>query len=181
MTRRFLVVLLLSGLLSGGPLAAQRTIYIVRHAEKVVKPGERNPELSRAGKERAQALARALRSVKLDHCFATQFRRTQDTVQPAAKAAGLDIERYAAGRESKFVKTLLAEVKGKNILVAGHSNTVPALLKHLGLEKKVRLDDGDYDDLFIVRLDGNNRPTLLHLHYGAPNPDAPKTKSPSQR
>ncbi len=171
MKRYLLLLLVLGGYLGAKPLEAQATIYIVRQAEKAVKPGERSPELSDAGKKRALALARTLRSVKLDHCFATQFRRTQDTVRPAAKVVGLKVERYAAGREAKFVKSLLADVKGKNILVAGHSNTVPALLKHLGLSQKIHLDDGDYDDLFIVRLDEKNRPSLLHLHYGAPNPN----------
>ncbi len=170
--RRGLFLLIVLGCLSVGavPLRAQRTLYIVRHAEKAVAPGGRDPALSDAGKKRAKALARTLRSVKLDRCFATQFRRTQQTVLPSAKAANLEVERYGAGREADFVTSLLSENRGRNVLVAGHSNTVPALLRHLGIKTKIHLNDGDYDDLFVVRLDAKNRATLIRLHYGAPNP-----------
>ena len=57
----------------------------------------------------------------------------------------------------------LKETKG-NVLVVGHSNTIPDIIKALGVSDSIAIDDNDYDNLFVVSL-GTGSATLLRLHY----------------
>ncbi len=166
----FLAAVVVTTTLLGTQLTAQTTIYVVRHGEKLVTPGERNPALSKAGEARAKALARTLRSIEINACFSTQYKRTTLTVQPTAQVHGLKVKTYRAGQEAKFAKKLAKDFVGKRVLVSGHSNTVPAILKHLGVKTKLTLGDKDYDNLFVVSISKEGKVSLLHLHYGAKNP-----------
>ena len=65
------------------------TVIVVRHAEKI--DDSRDPALSEAGVERAEALAEALAHAGLDAAYASQYQRTRLTAMPAAQAAGLSV------------------------------------------------------------------------------------------
>lgn len=148
---------------------ADTTIYLVRHAEKSDND-KMDPDLSEAGQKRAESLAQVLRSAGIDQCIATQFKRTQATVQPTANAAGGKVLVHKAGAEKQLAEKLRQEFDDQQVLVAGHSNTVPRVLKALGLADIPTLAESDYDDLFIVNITSGGETSLLHLHYGAPNP-----------
>ncbi len=49
------------------------------------------------------------------------------------------------------------------VLVIGHSNTLPEIIKALGISSPIAIGESDYSDLFLVVLD--EPPRLLHLHY----------------
>ena len=51
------------------------------------------------------------------------------------------------------------------VVVAGHSNTVPDILKALGVTEAVSIGDDEYDNLFIVVPRGNGPPAFLRLKY----------------
>ena len=57
---------------------AAPVIFIVRHAEKATT-GANDPDLSVAGKKRAEALARILKDSQITAVFVTEFKRTQET------------------------------------------------------------------------------------------------------
>jgi broad specificity phosphatase PhoE len=79
MMKRFAFCFLLaSALLSTA--TAQSTIFVVRHAEKA--DATKDPDLSEAGRARAEALAKALRDAKIAAIYATEFKRTQQTAAP---------------------------------------------------------------------------------------------------
>ena len=61
--------------------------------------------------------------------------------------------------------------KGKNILVVGHSNTVPKMIQHLTGER-VEIQDNDFDNLFIVSIYRflKTEIKLSQKTYGAPTP-----------
>ena len=65
---------------------AAPVIFIVRHAEKATTGGN-DPDLSVAGQKRAEALARILKDSQITAVFVTEFKRTQETAAPTAKAA----------------------------------------------------------------------------------------------
>ncbi len=67
---------------------AAPVIFLVRHAEKA-STGGNDPDLSLAGQKRADALARILRDSQITAVFVTEFKRTQETAAPTAKAAHL--------------------------------------------------------------------------------------------
>jgi hypothetical protein len=50
-----------------------------------------------------------------------------------------------------------------NVLVVGHSNTVPAVIKQLGVTVPVTIGESDYDNLFIVTTGAE--PRMIRLHF----------------
>ena len=166
MVSRVLTVFFVACLLAL-PAAAQHTVFLVRHAERAdSSPGTSpamaaDPDLSVAGRARAEHLAEALKDAKITAIFATEFKRTQQTAAPLAKALGLTVKIVSADSEASLVADLKA-AKG-NVLVVGHSNTVPELIKRLGVTTAVSIGDDDFDNLFIVNT--GTRPSFLRLHY----------------
>ena len=62
------------------------SLFIVRHAEKAAAPKD-DPPLTKAGRARAQELARVLGDVPLKAVYATEFERTvKPTPTPSATA-----------------------------------------------------------------------------------------------
>ncbi len=138
-------------------------LYIVRHAEKGAGS---DPDLTAAGHARALRLCRLLRSAELEKIYATEFKRTQQTVAPSSTHLGIPISDYKAAATAALAARLRADKTLKAALIAGHSNTVPALLKQLGVKPPAVLDMESFDNLLIVQLRGGAAPTLQHLHYG---------------
>jgi hypothetical protein len=52
-----------------------------------------------------------------------------------------------------------------NVLIVGHSNTVPELLKKLGIKDAITIADTEYDNLFVVVRPDVGEPTLISLRY----------------
>ena len=65
---------------------AAPVVFIVRHAEKA-STGGNDPDLSVEGQKRADALAQILKDSKITSVFVTEFKRTQETAAPTARAA----------------------------------------------------------------------------------------------
>jgi len=147
--------------------AGQGVVFLVRHAERAdagmaaAKMAGADPELSEAGKARAASLATLLKDAKIAAIFTTEYKRTRDTAQPLAAAIGI----AAAAVDSKDAATLIDRVKASpgNVLVVGHSNTVPDIIKALGVAESVAIADDQFDNLFVVIR--GPRPALLRLHY----------------
>ncbi len=139
-----------------------RWVFIVRHAEK--ESEEKDPPLSTIGRARAERLARILADVPLAACIGTGYLRTQQTVDPAAKGAGIETETVAPHDFSALLTRLDALPGGSAALVAGHSNTVPEILKRLGIAEPGTIADDSYGELFAVRRGGDGT-ELLRLRY----------------
>ena len=135
-------------------------IVVVRHAEKA-SAGGNDPELSVAGQKRAEALARILKDSQITAVFVTEFKRTQQTAAPTARAAHLSPTVLPAGDIPGLVAKLRA-LNG-NALVVGHGNTIPDLMKALGITTPVTIPEDDYTEIFLVSL--ADPPQLLRLHY----------------
>lgn len=150
--------------------AAPTFIYLVRHAEKLDIPPQ-DPALSAAGKKRAQELQAALRGVKLNAVYHTEARRTHDTVIPTAGLHKITPKMIGAPEIDRLVETLKTKHAGEVVLVAGHSNTVPKILRGLGVaEAEVpEIREHEYDHLFLVMLNVGERTLMHHLHYGDRN------------
>lgn len=173
MNRRCVRSLLLPVLLCGLalPLFAQApagptTIFLVRHAEKATDD-PRDPSLTPEGEARAALLARMLADAGIDAVYATDFRRTRGTAAPLAEALGHEVTLYAE-QGPALAGRLLGAHRGQQVLVAGHSNTVPMLLNALvGAARYEDLDDAEYDALFIVTVPAEGTPAVTLLRYGA--------------
>lgn len=135
-----------------------KTIYLVRHAEKLLVGDD--PELSVAGNARARKLAQILADQDIAHVFSTDFIRTKATVQPLVDAqSGLSIEIYDVKKHDDLVKEL-RQRKG-NAVVVGHSNTIHHVANYFVQEgeKFPELQDIEYDFIFVVTLekDGSSK------------------------
>ena len=153
-------------------LQATTTVIFVRHAEKATMPTD-DPGLSEAGKMRAVELARQLSEADvvagIDAIYSTSYRRTEETVQPVATALGLPITSYDASNTETIMDEIVRQHKGKIVLVVGHSNTVPALIGNMGASKNVpEIDEGEYDNLYLVSIPWFGKTKTIRLRYGAP-------------
>lgn len=151
--------------------AADQVVFVVRHAERADGAGAppqagtmaNDPPLSAAGTERAKRLGAMLASAGVKYIFTTEFARTRLTAAPLADAVQLK----ATVVSSKDLDGLARQVRSAtgNVLVVGHSNTVPELLKQLGVQAAISIADNEYANLFVIVRPAAGAPTLVRLRY----------------
>ena len=149
--------LLVAAMFFWGTGSAQTTTYILlRHAEKDTSTTgstamTADPPLAPKGALRAQNLLKVLEAYQPDAIYSTNYTRTKSTVTPLAKKFNKEIQVYDPKSLPAFAEQLL-QIRGKTIVVAGHSNTTPVLVNLLIKEtgKYPNLDDSDYSHLWIV-------------------------------
>jgi len=141
-------------------LHAAPVVFIVRHAEKA-STGGKDPDLSAEGQKRADALAHILKDSQITSVFVTEFKRTQQTAAPTGRALQVSPTVIPANDIVPLVQKLRAS--NGNALVVGHGNTIPDLLKALGIATPVSIPEDDYTEIFAVLL--GDTPQLLRLHY----------------
>jgi 2,3-bisphosphoglycerate-dependent phosphoglycerate mutase len=159
-----LVTLLLVAVLVVQAQSDITTIILVRHAERA-EDGSRNPDISEAGKVRAQALANLFSQTKIDVIYSTAFKRTQNTVAPLAGLKMLAVQDYDP-TSPWWVDEMLVKHKGQTVFCVGHSNTVPAMINQLtGKEEYKNFADSDYGNVVIVSLREKGSAKLTWLRY----------------
>ena len=157
------LLLATSAFANGGPEIT--TVILVRHGEKAGPSGD--VPLSEAGIARANELARVLEGVKIDAIYSTPFERTRKTVAPIAEKLGVKVNEIASGKTyvEDMVKVIREKHEGETVLISGHSNTTPEVIRALGATVP-DMPDSTYDDLFIVTL-VKGAAKLTPLRYGA--------------
>jgi broad specificity phosphatase PhoE len=165
------LVLLLALALPMTTFAQSSTVVIVvRHAEKATDD-PRDPGLSDAGQTRAQALAKALEQAGLDAAYSTQYRRTRLTAEPAAKAAGIDVQvrpidgGNAATYAADLARDLRALPAGSTALVVGHSNTVPDLVEAISGQAAADMPETEYDRYTVIILEADGGARVITSRY----------------
>ena len=154
-------------LVCASALAAEEVVILVRHAERADNAAggagmmASDPDLSAEGRARAATLARTLRDAGITAVFTTQYKRTQQTAAPLAKALGLEPVVVASSESAAVIEKIRAA--GGTVLVVGHSNSVPELLKRLGVTEQVAIEEQEFDNLFVVV--PGAPPTLVRLRY----------------
>jgi broad specificity phosphatase PhoE len=81
--------------------------------------------------------------------FATEFRRTQDTAKPLAGKLGLTTQIVNAADTASLLQRLKTAHASDVVLIVGHSNTMPAIIKGLTGDT-VTIPDAQYGDLFVL-------------------------------
>ena len=155
------------------------TIILVRHGEKNIEPNNPDPDLSPAGQARAQELVRVLGSTNIDAIYATNLKRTQQTVKPIADKIGKTLTVLDAKATADLVNRIVTANRGQTVLVAGHSNTVPAIVAALGGGSSPDIPDSEYDNLFIVTIYKYGSAKVVKLKFGSAVPAA--TGSPMMK
>jgi phosphohistidine phosphatase SixA len=141
---------------------AQGAVFVVRHAERADTSAD--SLLSADGHARANRLGVILRSAGITQIYTTNLRRTVQTAAPLAAALQLTPTELPVGDLDALVTRLHAAAPHDRVLVVGHSNTVPEILRRLGVTTAVTIDDAEHDNLFIA-IPRNGSALLLQLRY----------------
>lgn len=149
----------ISGCATAGP-----TVVMVRHAEKA--DDSKDPPLTAEGHQRAKDLQRLLSRTGVDAIYSSEYVRTRATVAPLSEATGIRTEVVSAREPEVLLEKLRAHAPDDVVVVAGHSNTVPALIEQLGAEVPPAIDHHEYDRVFLVTLRPNGPPVVVELAFG---------------
>ena len=143
------------------------TVIVVRHAEKNIEPDNPDPDLSPAGQVRAQEIARMFGDSGVQAIYATQYKRTQQTVAPLASRLGLSITSIDAKQSAELTRRILSNNRGQTVFVAGHNNTAPEIVNMLSGENYPQISESEYDNMFIVTIYRFGKAKVLKVKYGA--------------
>jgi broad specificity phosphatase PhoE len=134
-------------------------IYLVRHGEKAAVG--QDPELTPRGQERARHVAAILHRAGITAIFSTPTVRTQQTAAPLAQQTGLNVQLY----DPRAPKVLVEQVRKLTgaVVVVGHSNTLPELVKLFGGAPGSDIADDEFDRMYqlLPEADGQVRTILL--------------------
>ena len=146
-------------------------VILVRHAEKkIVPPENKDPDLSPAGLARAEELRQMFGDTGITAIYATQYKRTQQTVKPLSDKLGLPVTQVEAKKTPELVKQIRARGAGQVIFIAGHNNTVPEIIEALGGPHLDIIPETDYDNLYVLIVESNGSAKLVKMKYGSPLP-----------
>ena len=153
------------------------TVFLTRHAEREDEPRQ-DPPLKKEGIARSQELARLLSNAGIKAIFTSQFTRTKQTAEPLATKLGITATpftlkispsnpRQIAAESTTEVTNKILERAGESVLVVGHSNSIPDVIKMLGGDVVPTIDERKFDDLFIVTVYAKGKARVVQLKYGA--------------
>ena len=142
---------------SSGLLAQEKTILLVRHAEKADATSQ-DPELSAEGKQRAERLVKKIGKFRPGAFYSTNYKRTRDTLAPLAAKRKKEVQIYDARQPQQLIEEIMKS-DTKRFLVSGHSNTIPALANLISKKELFKnLDDSEYSVIWLLKLkDGKVR------------------------
>ena len=142
------------------------TVILVRHAEKNLEPNNQDPDLSPEGFARAQEIARVFSGTGINSIYATQYKRTQQTVKPLSDHISVPVTVLDSSKPDELVQQIQTSLRGQIVFVAGHNNTVPAIVSTLSGESYPNIPESEYDNLFIVTIYRFGKAKVLKLKYG---------------
>jgi broad specificity phosphatase PhoE len=160
-----------------GVAQGERTVVLVRHAEKAAEPAN-DPSLSDEGRERAEALLAVLADARVGAVVVSPFNRTRETAAPVLRANDLTAVEVPIGRDlashiQAVADAVRARPPGETVLVVGHSNTIPAIVTALGGLQLADLCDHQYAVLYVLSVPVTGPARLVQATYGAPDSSDP--------
>src|SRR2546421_9442652 len=156
------------------------TIILIRHAEKIIDPNNPDVDLSPAGQTRAQELARMFGDAGINAIYATQYRRTQETVKPLADKLGLRVNVVNSKNTNDLLAQIRAQNSGQTVFIAGHNNSVPEIIAALGGPKYPIIPESEYDNLFVVTVYRTGQAKVVKMKYGAASEQGVDNKPTAQ-
>ena len=142
-----------------------RTIYLVRHADKV--SDDTDAPLSDAGHKRAECLANTLAFAQIQEIFTSNLQRTQQTAAPLAQKLGIKPVAIPISKPDELTEAIRSS-KAANVLVVWHDATLPKILRALGAPEITPIAHTEYDRFFILTMDEDRahpQPRFTALRY----------------
>ena len=154
------------------------TVFVVRHAEKEAEP-KQDPPLMKEGVTRSQELARVLGGANIKAIYTSQFARTKLTADPLVAKTGLTVTpltlkpnpenlRLISEASTAELINKIMQRPGESVLVIGHSNWIPDVIRMLGGDVVPTIDEKKFDDLFVVSVRAKGKAKVEQRKYGAP-------------
>ena len=171
---RFFLILLFSGICTVARsqqvlFTNKATVYLVRHGEKETGA---DPLLTAEGNARAGDLSRLLKDKNIRRIYVTPYRRTRNTGDSLRIQSGIDTLHYLADTSCNDLLEKIRVTGDYNhpILIIGHSNTIPLIIRKLGLPNYPAdyIPDHEYDNLFVLTYN-KGIATLKKMKFGAPS------------
>ena len=156
------------------------TVILIRHAEKIIDPNNPDVDLSPAGQTRAQELARMFGDAGINAVYATQYKRTQETVKPLADKLGLRVNVVNSKNTNDLLAQIRAQNSGQTVFIAGHNNSVPEIIAALGGPKYPIIPESEYDNLFVVTVYRTGQAKVVKMKYGAASEQGAGNKPTAQ-
>jgi broad specificity phosphatase PhoE len=156
-SRKLLLLLILFGLFAACNPPVQEVVspaeptlfFIVRHAEKESEGVD--PDLNLKGKARALLLEEIFSNTPISAIYSTPFLRNMETVRPLADARNIPIHTYDPNDTPALIEAIFEQYEGGQVLIVGHSNTVPGMVNTLIWEDRFAdLKEDEYQRLFII-------------------------------
>jgi broad specificity phosphatase PhoE len=147
-------------------------VFALRHADRKPAPDD---DLSPAGIERAELLARMLAESGIRTAYCSDAVRTQLTVRPLAKLLGAKLEVVVVatdgaggvdGHVQQIVDRIKALPRDAVAAVVGHSNTIGPIIKGLTGRTIDPIADHEFDKLFVLSVPAAGDSSLAPLRYG---------------
>jgi broad specificity phosphatase PhoE len=146
--------------------ASTTTIIVMRHAEKAAIPVE-DPPLSPAGEARAEVLAHffgnAPAGFGIQGILVSEFRRTQQTVQPLANRLGVPVIVVPAAETARAAERARDEYRGGTALIVGHSDTVPKIVESLAGREVPVMSESEYGTVYVIALPRFSRASVTRF------------------
>ena len=149
------------------------TVIVVRHAEKIIDPNNPDVDLSPAGQARAQEIVRVFDGAGINAIYATQYKRTQQTVKPLADKLGLPVTIINSKNTSDLIAQIRAQHSGQTVFIAGHNNTVPEIIAALGGPQYPTIPETEYDNVYVVTVYRMGKARVVKMKYGAASQPGP--------
>jgi probable phosphoglycerate mutase len=143
-------------------------VILVRHAEAASSQTS-DPDLSPAGESRARQLgpflADALPTGAVDHLYAADTRRAQQTAASVANQFKLPINLLGSSDWAGIASRIKREHRGATVVVVGYSASLEAVARRLA-GSAITLAEADFGSIFVVVLPSMGQPQVLRLRYG---------------
>jgi phosphohistidine phosphatase SixA len=120
--------------------------------------GVRDPDLTDEGQHYAERLDRWFRNRRLTSIYASEFKRTRQTVAPLTRRLRVVPKIYDPADTEALLRMVRRE-RGP-VLIVGHSNTVPDIVEGLGGTRPAPMSHHDFGDIWIVQNGGAKREAI---------------------
>ena len=164
MKRSYALIVLFLFLACSRPMPPT-TFILLRHAEKT-SDGTDDPDLKAEGTKRAQRLTELLKDTQVDGIYATNFKRTHQTVEPLAEEKKLEVLQYEAFKADE-IENMLHTHRGGTVVVCGHTNNIPWTANLLmGKDEFDDYGESQYGILMIVTVvEKGSNAKVIRLSY----------------
>ncbi len=161
-------ILVVAAIVTGYRTMETTTVVLVRHAEKELSTID-DPPLAPDGELRAERLSLLLGKVsgigRLEAIYVSDTRRSQQTAAPLATRMRLEPIVVPGSDVAGLAKRVMHDHRGGAVLIVGHSNTVPDIIKRISGLRVPPIADDEFDNIYVVSVPTLGKASLLRLEY----------------